>query len=183
MTSPTALLTAEEYCRLPDNGQPTELVSGKIVTLSIPFPRNGQICSRVNRVVGNFVDGHCLGHLVSNRSAVITEHDPDTVRGADIAFYSYAKVPKVPIPRGYLSVPPDVVFEVRSDDDRCKKILAKVAEYLNAGVTVVCVLDEPPPTIYVHTADQPVRILSADQELFLPDVLPGLSVPVRGFFE
>ena len=182
MSSVETLLTAEDFARLPDNGHPTELVRGRIITMNPPVPRHGQICNKVGRILGDFAEKD-LGHVLNNDSGVITEHDPDTVRGADIAFYSYAKVPKGPLPRGYLSMPPDVVFEVRSEDDRWKKILTKVAEYLNAGVTVVCVLDEPPPTIYVHTADQPVRILSADDELSLPDVLPGLSVPLRRFFE
>ena len=35
------------------------------------------------------MDEHDLGHVLSNDSGVITERDPDTVRGADISFYSY----------------------------------------------------------------------------------------------
>src|SRR5262249_19661298 len=148
-----------------------------------PIPRHGQICGKVDRIVGGFADEHELGHVLINDSGVITEHDPDTVRGADIAFYSFGKVPKRPFPRGYLQVMPDLVFEVRSPDDRWKKIQLKVAEYLNAGVSVVCVLDDEPPTAYVYAAEQPVRILNADNELTLPDILPGFSVRVRRFFE
>src|SRR5690242_20415016 len=104
MATAEALLTAEEYALLPDNGQPTELVRGRIVPLSMPFPRHGQICGKISRIVGNFADQHDLGHVLSNDSGIITEHDPDTVRGADIAFYSYARVPRGPLPRGYLPV-------------------------------------------------------------------------------
>lgn len=57
------------------------------------------------------------------------------------------------------------------------------AEYLNAGVAVVCVLDDPPPTIYVYRADQPVRILKADDDWTQPEVLGDFRVPVRRFFE
>jgi Uma2 family endonuclease len=72
---------------------------------------------------------------------------------------------------------------VRSPDDGWKKILAKVSEYLNAGVSVVCVLDDDPPTIYVYAAGQRPVTLGAEHELTLPDVLPGFSVPVSRFFE
>jgi Uma2 family endonuclease len=183
MATVEALLTAEEYARLDDNGRPSELVRGRIVEMNPPIPRHGQICSKVDRIVGNFADEHESGHVISNDSAVITERDPDTVRGADISFYSFRKVPKGPFPRGYLSVVPDLIFEVRSPDDRWKKIQLKVGEYLAAGVSVVCVLDDDPSTAYVYAADQPVRTLTADDELTFPDILPGFRVQVRRFFE
>jgi hypothetical protein len=58
-----------------------------------------------------------------------------------------------------------------------------VAEYLNAGVSVVCVLDPGPQTIHVFSAEQPVRIFTAEQELVLPEVLGDFRVVVRRFFE
>jgi Uma2 family endonuclease len=177
------LLTAEQYAQLPDNGRPSELIRGRIVEMNPPTPRHGQICIKLGYFLSSFLETHELGHVVSNDSGVLTERNPDTVRGADIAFYSYAKVPKGPLPRGYLPVPPELVFEVRSPDDRWKQIQRKVAEYLEAGVNTVCVLDDDPPTIYLYTAEAPVRILEADDELTLPDVLPGFRIAVRRFFE
>src|SRR5207249_2861402 len=96
------LLTAEEFARLPDDGVPTELVRGRVVPLTIATSRHGQICAEVARVVGNHTEAHHLGHLVTNSSAVITERGPDTVRGADIAFYSFTRVPPGRLPQGYL---------------------------------------------------------------------------------
>src|SRR5262249_15506388 len=138
----------------PDPGYPEELIQGRIVAKPPPQPRHGQVCSKVDRLLGFYVDDHDLGHVLCNDSGVITERDPDTVRGADVAFYSCAKVPKGRIPPGYLSVPPDLVFEVRSPDDRWGDILTKVDEYLRAGVTVVVVLDPEPETAHVFRSDQ-----------------------------
>jgi Uma2 family endonuclease len=177
------LVTAEEYRLLPHPGHPTELVRGRIVPMNVPAPRHGQICAKTCRLVGNYADEHHLGHVVTNDAGVVTEQDPDTVRGADVSFYSYARVPPGPLPAGYLRVAPDAVFEVRSPDDRWKKILAKVVEYLEAGVTAVCVLDPVPRTIYIYQADQPERVLQADDDFTLPDVLGDFRVPVRRFFE
>ena len=101
MATVEALLTIEDYAHLPDNGQPTELVRGRIVTMDPPVPRHGQICNKVGRILGDFAEKD-LGHVLNNDSGVVTEHDPDTVRGADIAFYSYPKVPKGPLPRRLL---------------------------------------------------------------------------------
>ena len=64
-----------------------------------------------------------------------------------------------PLPQGYLDVPPDLVFEVRSEHDRWAKVTEKVAEYLNAGVPVVVVLDPDTETARVHYADAPEVIL------------------------
>jgi Uma2 family endonuclease len=178
-----ALLTAEEFYQLEDNGQPTELVRGRIVPMNMPAPRHGQICSEIVRILGNYAKQHGLGHVLSNDSGVITERDPDTVRGADVAFYSYARLPKGPIPKGYLSVVPELIFEVLSPDDRWPRVLAKVTEYLNAGVQVVVVLDPETETLELYSADQRPRTLEADDDLVLPAVLGDFRIAVRRFLE
>jgi hypothetical protein len=63
--------------------------------------------------LGGHLDRHDTGRLVGNDSGVVTEHEPDTVRGADVAYYSYERIPRGPLPRGrYLTVMPELVFEV-----------------------------------------------------------------------
>ena len=94
------------------------------------------------RILGEYAKDRDLGRVLSNDTGVITERGPDTVRGADISFYSFARVPKGPLPDRYLDTPPDLVVEVLSPSDRWPKVLAKVAEYLDAGTTVVLVLDD-----------------------------------------
>src|SRR5262245_41999158 len=128
------LMTAEEYERLPDSGTPTELVRGHVVTMNPPFPFHGYVCGNIAFYVRGYTEPQELGRVFINDSGVITEREPDTVRGADVAIYSYARLPKGALPkRGYLQVVPDLVFEVRSPDDRLPQLLAKVAEYLAAG--------------------------------------------------
>ncbi len=183
MSMTKTLLTAEEYRLLPDNGQPTELVRGRPITMNMPAPRHGYICGNIVRLVGNSAQEQDGGRVMSNDSGVVTQRDPDTVRGADVSFYSYANLPKGPLPEGYLDVVPEVVFEVLSPGDSWKEIVAKVGEYLQAGVKVVCVLDPIPQTVHIYYADRPSRILSADDELALPELLGSFRVVVRQFFE
>ena len=177
------LLTIEEYLSLPDGDVPNELVRGRIVPLAIPFPRHGEICSQIIYLVYRYLDVDDLGHLVSNNSAIITERHPDTVHGADIAFYSYQRAPRGPLPDGYLDVVPELVFEVRSPGDRWGWILAKVGEYLEAGVTVVCVLDQMTERCQVYRSNEDMKVFTSEQELILPDVLPEFRAVVRRFFE
>ena len=182
-TTAEALLTADEFAQLPDPGYPTELVRGRIVPLNLPAPRHGQICGKTTKVLWLYLATDDQGHVVTNDSGVVTEHDPDTVRGGDVAFYSYARVPKGPFPAGYLAVSPNAIFEVRSPTDRWSAILIKVGEYLAAGVTLVCVLDDATETAHVYRDGQAAQVFGPNQELTLPEVLPGFKAVVKEFFE
>jgi Uma2 family endonuclease len=113
-----ALLTAEQFAERPDPGYPEELVRGRIVPMSMPKPRHGEICNKAGRILGNFAEDRDLGRVLSNDTGVITERGPDTVRGADISFYSFARVPKGPLPDRYLDTPPDLVVAVRLPHER-----------------------------------------------------------------
>lgn len=178
------LLTAEEFGKRPDPGYPEELVRGRIVAMPAARPRHGEICTQASYLLRRYLDDHNVGRVVGNDSGIVTERGPDTVRGADVAYYSFERVPRGPLPTAsYLEVAPELVFEVLSPSDRWPKVLAKVAEYLNAGVLAVCVLDPERSTLHLHECEQPARILSAEDELTLPEILPGFRVAVRRFFE
>jgi len=183
MSTATDLMTAEEYAQLPDLGQPSELVRGKLVLMNLPYPRHGEICATVTLLVGQFVRQHRLGRVIGNDSGVITERDPDTVRGPDVAYYSYARLPHGRLPARYLDVAPDLAFEVLSPSDRWSDVLAKVAEYLAAGVREVCVLDPTLEIAQIFAQDKPSLTLTAQQILTFPDTLAGFSVRVADFFE
>ena len=147
------LLTAEQFAQRPDPGHPEELVRGRIVPMPVPKPRHGQICGNAYFFIRSHAEANDLGHVLSNNSAVITERGPDTVRGADVAFYSYARVPRGPLPDGYLPVVPELVVEVVSPSDRWANVLAKVAEYLEAGVSAVVLLNDDRRQAQVFRAD------------------------------
>ena len=168
-------LTAEEFGCRPDPGYPEELVRGRVVSMPPPTRRHGQICNKVDRILGNYAAEHDLGHVLSNDSGVITERGPDSVRGPDVVFYSYARLPKGPVPANYGPEVPELIFEVRSPGNRWPDLLAKIAEYLAAGVQYVVVLDPDSQTALVSSAEQPPRILGPDEKLAFPDLLGGFG--------
>jgi len=177
------LMRAEEFGKRPDPGYPEELIRGRIVAMSVPDRRHGYICLKVGRILGDFVDEHDLGRVMSNDSGVITERDPDTVRGADVSFYSFSRLPKGPLAQGYGTEIPELVVEVRSPGDRWRDIQKKITEYLQAGVLTVVVLDPEPIAAHVFSADDPPRTLGAEDELILPGILEGFHVRLGRFFE
>lgn len=183
MATAEALMTAEEFGQRPDPGHPEELVQGRIVGMPPPDRMHGYVCSKADRILGRFVEEHDLGRVMSNDSGIVTERDPDTVRGADVAFYSYARLPRGPLPAGYGPEIPELVVEVRSANDRWREIHEKVAEYLGAGVLAIVVLDPPHRTAHVFGTDDPPKAIGPDGELVLPGILDGFRVPVARFFE
>lgn len=176
------LLTAEEFLELDDVDGPAELVRGEVVEMPQPKPRHGQVCFKMAMVLGNHATER-FGHVLTNDVCIPTKRNPDTVRGADVCYISYDKVPKGPLPDGFLPAPPDLVVEVRSPTDRWKDILEKVVEYLNAGVTVVCVVDPTTETGRIYRSDRDEEQLKNGDPVTFEDILPGFSVPLKQLFE
>ena len=95
MATVETLLTLEEFAGLPDDGVPRELVRGSIVEMNVPTPRHGYVCQQVARIIGNHVKSQHLGRVVSNNGGIVVGREPDTIRGADVSFYSFARLPRV----------------------------------------------------------------------------------------
>ena len=177
------LLTADEYFARPNDDQHKELVRGRIVAMNMPGFEHGLICATVGFLLRQFVSEHGLGRVVGNDSGILTERDPDTVRGADVAYYSYQRLPRERRPTRYAEIGPELVFEVLSPDDRWTKMLRKVSEYLEAGVLVVCVVDPSSSKVFVYRPDTAAIELAEQDDLTLPGMLDGFRVNVRQFFE
>jgi Uma2 family endonuclease len=183
MTTTVALLTAEEYAKLPEGDGPTELVRGQVVEMNRPGYQHGKICVRIARYLGDFAEKQNCGTVVGNDAGVITRRNPDSVRGPDVSYYSYLRLPRETVPKGYPSVAPELVVEVLSPDDRWSDVHAKTAEYLEAGVVVVCVIDPRTESVQLYYANQPPRTLSKGNALTLPEVLGDFQAPVARLFD
>jgi Uma2 family endonuclease len=183
MATAEALMTAEEFGRRPDSGYPEELVRGRVVAFPINDLLHGYVCGQVGFALSNWVEERDLGRVIGNGSGVITRRNPDSVRGADIAYYSYERLPREPLSAGYGPEIPELVVEVLSEHDRWSKMLEKVLEYLDAGVLVVVALDPDSRSAHVYTREDEPRRLGPDEELTFPGLLEAFSARVGEFFE
>ncbi len=184
MSTVIKLLTAEEYARLPEEqDRPSELVRGVIVRMNPPRFRHGELSSNFAGLLRDYVRPRKLGRVVTNDSGVITERDPDTVRGPDVAYFSYARLSREVEVELYPPVLPELAVEVRSPSDRWAEVHRKVAEYLAAGVLVVCVVDDDSRTISLFYGDKPLATLHTGDQLTLPEIFSGFSVAVADVFE
>ena len=183
MATVQQLMTAEEFARLPDNGRLLELVRGEVVEMNLPKPRHGEVCSNVHFHMRLYCQASKRGRVICNDAGVITERDPDSVRGPDVCYISFAKAPPGPLGYKYFDPPPEVVFEVLSPDDRPARTLAKIGEYLRVGVETVVVLDPDEQTVFVYEHDGSQRELHLDDTLTLTAIAPDCSIEVSKFFE
>ena len=148
----------------------------------MPEFKHGVVCLRAAKVLSDFVEANKLGWVAINDTFVTIDEEDNTVRGADVLYISYSRLPQGPIPED-LKGPPELVIEVRSPTDRWSQLFGKVGEYLGAGVLVVVVIDPNTETVSVYRDDGRQQILTTTDELTLPDVLPGFAAPVARFFE
>jgi Uma2 family endonuclease len=181
------LITVDELLAMPDDGRHTELVRGRIIEMPPPQMPHGKACLAIAGILVKYLEQYDVGHATVNDTGVITERNPDSVRGADAAFGSYFRVPKDQPPQGYWPVAPEIVFEVLSPGDRPGATFTKVSEYLAAGVVVVLVIDPEEYQIHVNAAKQLPQTLGFNDEInlkqFLPDSVPEWTVAVREFFK
>ncbi|MGH7645260.1 MAG: Uma2 family endonuclease, partial [Gemmatimonadales bacterium] len=83
-----------------------------------------------------------------------------------------------PEPVGYPELAPDLAVEVLSPGDRPGELLAKVADWLNAGSRLVWVVDPERRHAVVYRADGTETLVGADDSLSGEDVVPGFSCPL-----
>lgn len=176
------LMTAEEF--MARHARPRmELRRGRLVAYpDMPSLRHGQVCSRADRLIGNFADERNLGQVMSNDPHVLVKRNPDTVLGPDLCYFSFAKLPQGPAPDGVSDLVPEMVLEVRSPSNTWTAIFGKIGDYLAAGVLLVVVLDPDGMTASTYRASGQTICHTGDQ-LDLSDVMHGFAVPVRRFFE
>jgi Uma2 family endonuclease len=168
------LLTADDLSRLNIQDKRTELVRGRLVVREPAGFRHGVVALEIARRLSDFVTSRSLGVVVAAETGFTLFRDPDTVRAPDAAFVRADRVPQ-PLPRGYAAFAPDFVVEVLSPDDRAGEVLAKVGDWLDAGVRLVWVLDPDRRVARVYRSDGSEAMIAAENTLDGEDVLPGFT--------
>lgn len=175
-------MTADELERLDVPGKSTELVRGRLVVREPPGTYHGLIAAKLAYLVGAFVYPNGSGVLFGQDTGFKIESNPDTVRAPDLAFLSQERSSEIR-PRGYAAVAPDLVAEILSPDDRPGEMLAKIGEWLDAGVRLVWVIDPARAEAHVHRADGSLSVIHAGGVLDGEDVLPGFRCPLSDVFD
>jgi Uma2 family endonuclease len=186
-----ALITAEEFGRMPDDGLWHELVEGRVTTMSPPRFVHGLYGGRLFEAIGAHVRRRRLGHVVFEVGFTL-QRDPDTVRAPDVAFVSRARLAGRNLD-AYWEGAPDLAIEVMSPGDREREVMRKVREYLAAGAEAVWVVRPRSRTIARYasrarvgagrTAGREPAVYTSDQTITEPALLPGFRFRVSKLFQ
>lgn len=177
------LMTAEQFMAADLGEGAFELVRGEVVEMPPSMPGHGAVCGNTSGLLWDYGRRSGYGYVVANDAAIVTERGPDTVRGADVAFYSHARWPRSQVGNTFPPVPPDLAVEVYSPSNRPGAMSQKVAEYLSAGALMVWVIYPESRTVVIHRPpDQPPVVLrDGDVIENLPE-LPRFRCDVADLF-
>lgn len=180
--SAITLTTAEELARLPRGRVRYELVRGELRTMSPAGAKHGIYAMIIGGHLWEYVDRHQLGYVFAAETGFLLAADPDTVLAADVSFIAYERMPIVPDEPAFLHLAPDLAIEVLSPSDRPGRSMEKCQQWLDAGTKAVVVVDPRQRTIFVNrTTGSPVA-RSGDDNLEVPDIVPGWTLPLSKIF-
>ncbi len=107
----------------------------------------------------------------------------DIVRGPDVAFVSWSRLPDGRIPADPIpDLVPDFVIEVLSISNTRGEMARKRREYFHAGVKLVWMVDPRSRTVAVFTSPEDVFVVGEDGKLDGADILPGWEVNLASLF-
>lgn len=144
---------------------------------------HGATVINLSYLITGHVKKHKLGIVTGAETGFVLTRNPDTVRGADIAFVRAERLDGRPRPTSFWMGAPDLAVEVLSPDDRPGEVAEKVDDYLAAGALLVWVLNPKRKTITVHEPMAAPRVLKATDHLDGGVVLQGFKCKVAQAFE
>ena len=175
----TKLITGEELLAMGDIGR-CELIDGRIVFSAPTGSEHGYIESNLTTELRSFVRKHKLGWVTGGEVGIYIRCKPDRVRGADIAFVSSKRLPE--LPKGFLTVAPDLVVEIMAPDDRWQDVRVKLGDYFSIGVTWVWVVEPEIRKVLVFRSTTDVEEYQEEDIMRGEGVLEGFEVKVADLF-
>jgi Uma2 family endonuclease len=178
-----APIRAEDFAIVAQIIGPCELVKGEIVPTSPGSVRHSRVTGNASWILESHCRAHGIGRVLL-KLGVIVARRPDTVRGADVACISYARLPKGgPLPTGFLQRPPELVIEVLGEDTSWEKMEEKVADYHGLAVDLVWVLDPQTLSLRVYERGRAPLLVRDTETASADPYVPGFSCEVSAFFQ
>jgi len=163
-----------------EDGRLYELVDNTLVEKAMGW-QESLLAMVLGQRLRNFLDDHNLG--------VVTGPDgmsrlfADTVRGPDVAFVSWSRMPGGRLPTDPVpDLVPDFVIEVLSLGNTRAEMARKRREYFQAAVRLVWMIDPRRRTVAVFTAADSVTIAQEFDRIDGGDVIPGWVVDLEKLF-
>lgn len=173
--------TIEDVIRLNESeGRLFELVDGTLVEKAMGW-QESLLAGVIMQWLNNYLDQHRIG--VATGPDGMTRLFSDTVRGPDVAFVAWTRLPDGRIPTAPIpDLVPNFVIEVLSVSNTYSEMSRKRREYFHAGVELLWMVDHRSRTITVFRSPQEALVVAEGQTLDGGKVLPGWQVDVAELF-
>ena len=157
-----------------------ELIDGTLVEKSMGW-QESLIAGILLQWLNNYLDTNRIG--VATGADGMTRLFGDTVRGPDVAFVAWnrmpdGRIPTVPIP----DLVPNFVIEVLSTSNTYAEMSRKRREYFHAGVEILWMVDHRTRTVTVFRSAQEAAEYKDKEIIDGGQVLPGWKVNIGELF-
>jgi Uma2 family endonuclease len=180
-TLPKTICTPGDLLEMPD-GVSYELADGRLVERNV-----STLSSLVDGLVYEKVQAHnrqgSHGVVWPGTLGIQCFPDqPNKVRRPDLTFVKAERFKPELLNTGFLPLAPDLAVEVISPGDLAHEVSEKIEEYLQAGVSLIWVIDPEIRIVDVYRKNGEIRRLREADELLGDDVLPGFRCRVADLF-
>ena len=173
------LSTIDDLLNTPEDGQKYELVDGEII-VSPAGMRHSEIGIQIAHLLKTYIDDSPIGRVLGSDVGISLPNG--NLRSPDVSFVSFEKLPKGNTPVMFGKIIPDLVVEVLSPNDSMRQVADKIAEFLEAGVPLIWLVDPEKQTVTVYRSLTDTTQLTASDTINAVPMLPGFSSKVSNFF-
>ena len=179
-----ALLTYEDYCQIPDDGNRYEVIDGVLHMSPSPAYRHQRLVVKLSRKLDGFVEEHGLGKIVVAPFDILFS-DSNIVQ-PDILFISQDRA-SIITEKNAQGVP-DLLVEILSSSNRRYDEVVKKQLYENYGVREYWIVDPEEDTVRQYELDGRVLKLSLELsrqqgEELTSSLLPGFRCELSWLFD
>jgi Uma2 family endonuclease len=156
-----------------EDGDAYELDDGELVEVPVGF-ESQDVAGELLHRLRSFLQEHPVGRAIPSEVGLqIFPSRPRRIPRPDGGFVSFERLGTHRVPKGFLTIAPELVIESVSPGDLASYLDRKIQEYLSAGVRLVWVLLPDTRRAAVYRADGSVTYIHPSGELDGEDVIPG----------
>jgi Uma2 family endonuclease len=182
MSTVTELFTADQLLHMPSDNFRYELRKGALIKMSPAGFEHGVIIAALAGLLWQHVRANKLGVVLGAETGFKLASDPDTVLAPDIAFVRQERFELIGKTKKFWPGAPDLAVEVMSPDDSIRKTNEKARDWIEAGASMVWVVNPKRQTITVFRPSADPQTLAEKDVLEGQDVVPGFRCAVAEVF-
>lgn len=151
-----------------------ELEDGRLSIMGPSDIVSSEISSRLIAFLFAWINPRRLGRVFDSAGGFIM---PDTnVKAPDVSFVRAARLRQSP--RYFGELVPDLVVEIKSQNDRIKLIETKVLKFIELGAIVGILIDPDEETVIIYRSTGEPTVLGNGDILTVAELFPGWELPV-----